>query len=94
MRGAHEEQPIHQLAARAFHETAVGALRERGEATTQTAVAAIVAESPQKYSDCLKGREGSLDRIYRWLARWAESGRPELELVVRAGSVEVRRADD
>jgi hypothetical protein len=33
---------------------------------------------------------GSIERFGRWLQRWADTGRPELELVVRAGAVHVR----
>lgn len=78
-------------AAEAFCDAAVDILRSRGARSSRTAVAEIVGESQQTFSDATRGHRGSLNRIRAWLERWAGAGLPELELVVTASTVEVRR---
>lgn len=82
--------PTHQ-AARAFYDAAARELRALDRPSTRVAVAAIVGETPQAFGDALHGRSGSLERLATWLERWKAAELPELELVVAAGEVEVRR---
>jgi hypothetical protein len=78
-------------AAQAFHRTARAILLERGEAGTSTRLAELVGEYPQKYSNVLNGREGTLDRVHRWVRRWAANDMPPLELRLTADTVTVER---
>lgn len=43
------------------------AARPDGVKVTQKRIATIIGESPPAYSDALKGRGGSLDRIAKWI---------------------------
>lgn len=78
-----DDAPFYTLAAHAVHHAAADALG----VSTQRAVAEAAQTSPQEYSDCLRGRNGSLNRVHSWLVALKARG-VYLELRVRADGVE------
>ena len=66
-----------------FREEAIGSMRD---------IAGIVGEHPTQYRRYVSGeREAPLSKLHGYCERWAESGRPAVELVVsRWGARAVR----
>ncbi len=63
--------PLHQQAARSFHEV-VRAHMGLEKIGAQRAICAFLGENTSTYSDYLTGKDGKLDRVAGWIAKWNE----------------------